>query len=249
MTLSLVQPSIYALLHHEPWGLPPELPPDGPGPGTYAVMAAVVATLIPLPAAVYRLCRGSAAGRDERTVLYTFAAGGTVLLLALLTGCHWTAGVPYPKDRTGLYFVPLAIGCLLAVVRGRAALAAGAAVPLTALAGLFACQLQADYLYLWRFDAGAERVYRLLAERAGRRPGLRVGHDWIFEPTLNFCRTAQGPSPLPPFGRGGPDGEYDLYYLEARTAREWVRSGRLRLIYEDPVSGSVVGVLPGPEQP
>jgi hypothetical protein len=247
-TLSLVQPSVHALFRREPWGLPPELPPDGPGLGTYAVMAGFVGTLLRLPAALYRLSRDRAAWRHGHTVLFAFAAGGTVALLGLLAACHWLAGVPYPKDRTGLYFMPLAAGCLVAAVRASRALTAGAAILLAGLTATFAAQLQADYLYLWRFDAGAGRAYRLLVERAAERPGLRVGHDWLFEPTLNFCRAVYSPSPFPPFGRGGPDGDFDLYYLEARTAREWVRAGRLRVVYEDSVSGSVVGVpaAPGP---
>jgi hypothetical protein len=248
MALSLVHPSVYALLHDEPWGLPPELPADGPGLGTYGVIAGFVVTLIPLPTTVYRLLRNRAAWRDERAVLYAFVAGGTTILLGLLVCCHSAVGIPYPKDRTGLYFMPLAVGCLLVVVRNARALAAVAAVLLAGLAAVFASQAQAEYLYLWRFDAGTGRVYRLLADRAAQRPGLRVGHDWIFEPTLNFYRTVRGPGPLPPFDRGGPQGEYDFYYLEAQTAREWVRSGRLRVVYEDPVSGSVVGVPATPQR-
>src|SRR5262249_9566285 len=35
MVLSLVEPSVYALADRGPWGLPPDLPADGPGPCTY----------------------------------------------------------------------------------------------------------------------------------------------------------------------------------------------------------------------
>ena len=164
-------------------------------------------------------------------------------------GCHWVLGTPYPKDRTGIYLLPLDVGCWLLGLRemqaaGRAgrAVAAMVAAALAGVAALFAVQMQADYLYLWRFDAGTERVYHRLADLTATRPGTRVGHDWIFEPVLNFYRETAGPGPLPPFGRDGPDGDYDVYYLEARTARAWVRAGRIRVVYEDPVSGSVLGV-------
>jgi hypothetical protein len=239
---SLVQPSVYALSHRDPWGLPPELDPDGPGLGSYALMAGVVGLLVPLPAALYRLSRNGAASRDKRTVLYAFVAGGLVALLGLLAAAHWAVGVPFPKDRTGLYFIPLTVGCLILTVRHRRAWAAGTTITLAGLAGVFAWQTQAEYLYLWRFDAGTVRVYRLLAARAVEQPGLRVGHDWVFEPGLNFCRALDAVPPFPPFGRENPNGDCDVFYLEAQTAREWMSAGRLRVVYEDPVSGSVVGV-------
>jgi hypothetical protein len=125
---------------------------------------------------------------------------------------------------------------------GFRAAAAAVSSGLALLAGLFAAQLQADYLHLWRYDAGTKRAYRLLVERAAREPGLRIGHDWIFEPGLNFYREAGGPGWLPAFGRDGPGGDFDVYYLEAGTARAWAEAGRIRVVYEDPVSGAVVGV-------
>jgi hypothetical protein len=254
MVLSLVQPSVYALADRGSWGLPPELPADGPGPWTYAIAMGFAATLAPVPVVAWRMFREPARG-DEWGLLYVFLAGGAAGLILLLVGCHWFLGTLYPKDRTGLYFVPLAVGCLLLVLRRMLAsggtfraLAAGVSVALVVLGGLFAAQIQAEYLYQWRFDAGTKRVYRLLAERAASEPGVRIGHDWIFEPALNFYRETNGDGSLAPFNRDGPDGDFDYYYLEARTARDWVRAGGLRVIDEDPVSASVVGVPAGRER-
>jgi len=251
MASSLAQPTVEALAGRDSWGLPPELPREGPGVWAQILMAAFLATLLPLPVVVYRLYRDPGARLDEWAALSAFLAGGTVVLVVLLVCAHWVFGLVYPRDRTGLYFIPLAVGCWLLVVRkmwesggGLRLLGGVATAPLVGSVVLFASQLQADYLYRWRFDAGSRRIYHLLAEKVSARPGARIGHDWIFEPGLNFYRVVSGPGPFPPFGRDGPEGDHDYYYLEANTAREWVRAGRIRVIDKDPVSGSVVGVPP-----
>jgi hypothetical protein len=152
---------------------------------------------------------------------------------------HYALGTPYPQDRTGIYIIPLAIACLILGLKRRPRLAVAGAVLLFVLAIYSTALVQSRFLYLWRYDAGTGRVYRLIEERAALHPGLRVGHDWRFEPTLNYYNRLTAPPPFEGFDRSGPHGKYDLYYLEAETYERWSREG-YQVVYTDPVSGAVL---------
>ncbi|HVK12559.1 MAG TPA: hypothetical protein VM597_27670 [Gemmataceae bacterium] len=214
----------------------PLLPPAGRdrvAPITGVAVAAFLVSLIPSVGAAAGLRRG-----DSSTVMDALIYGGTVGTLGLLLVIRAAAGTPYPQDRTGLYFIPLVTACLVLGFRRRFAVVGPVALGVLALYSTTLAQTEC--LTLWRYDAGTGRVYRLLAARAAKRPGLTVGHDWRFEPTLNYYNGLAEPRPFPWFDRRGPVGDYDLYYLEAETAEKWQARGGYRVVYEDPVSGAVV---------
>jgi hypothetical protein len=219
-------------------------------PIAYGVMFAVIALLAPLLAVLYRLVRHPESRQDEWNRTYAFIAGGTVGVLGLLLLCHGLRGTPLPSDRTGLYFVPLAFA-LLVLVLGKAqagssslALAARVApVLLWALAAYSATQMQAEFLYHWRYDAGTKRAFHLIADAsATQRRSVRLGYDWYFEPAFEFYRAIAGRETVSMSAYHSADERFDYYFLEATNAQEWEYAGKLRVICADPISGAKLGI-------
>jgi hypothetical protein len=182
-------------------------------------------------------------GRSQPAVLDTilFLAGGSAVGSAvLLAALHYSAGVPYPSDRTGLYFLPLA-GLLLPALARRAGRAPALAV--TVLAALIAVhylvQWNTSSFYVWRYGADSRQILeRIDRERKGGSP-VRVGISWQLEPALNFYRIVHGWTWLAPLTRQGPDGDYDCYVLISND-RALIARRALHEIYRGPISGTVL---------
>jgi hypothetical protein len=216
-------------------------------PITHGVMFAFVALLAPLLVVLYRLVRHPEARQDEWSRTYAFIAGGTAGLVGLLLLCHCLRGTPLPSDRTGLYFVPLALALLVLVLgkvqprHGWIVLAAN--VLLWALAAYSAAQMNADYLYHWRYDAGTKRAFHRIADAsATQQRSVRIGYDWLFEPAFDFYRATAGRETVSMSTYRNPDERFDYYFLEAKTAQQWETAGKLRVIWQDPISGAKLGI-------
>ncbi len=219
--------------------VPPALGQAAVSSVTVAAVAVFVASLVPSLGVITGIRRSVGRG-GESTFVDAMIYGGMGGILGLVLLAHAIAGTPYPQDRTGIYFIPLLTACLVVGFNRRPSLAVAGSVLLGLLALYCTSRVQAECLLLWRYDAGTGRVYKLLDERAAKQPGLRVGHDWRFEPTLNYYNWLAEPCRFKGFDRSGPEGDYDLYYLEAETAAKWRERGGYRVVYEDPVSRAVV---------
>ena len=223
---------------------------------TYGVMIAFFALLAPLLYVLHRLIRNPQSRDDEWSRQYALLAGGAAGLLGLLWLLNTCKGTPLPRDRTGLYFAPLMLALLVLIVgkcqkMGGWIASTSKVVPLLllALAAHFATQAQADFFYVWRYDAGTKRAYHHFADEAeNHHRSLRVGYEWIFEPGLVFYRQLSGreifsaslctmASSAEPF---------DGYYLGGDTALQWEAAGKLRVIWRDPISGAKIAVPRSP---
>ena len=211
-----------------------------PALGQHWVPAATGVAVATLAAGLTVGIRRSVGRRDEATLIDALIYSGVGGVLGLLLLAHALKGTPYPQDRTGIYLIPLAAAGLVRGFRGGPRLGLAGSVVLGMLALHSTSQIQTECLSVWRYDAGTGRVYKLLDDRAARHPGLTVGHDWRFEPTLNYYNWLAEPCRFKGFDRSGPEGDYDLYYLEAETAEKWLKRGGYRVGYEDPVSKAVV---------
>jgi len=205
----------------------------------------VIAALARGWAALRRRRRGGApAGRVEQMLLVASGtAAGSVLLLA---GAHHGYGLPYPVDRTGLYFLPLATLCLAGVgvgVRVRLIGCAHAAV-LMAFAVLWLLQWNLTHFQVWRYDADTKAVFRRIeADSGGRKPPIRVGASWMYLPALEYYRNRGEPARFAPIAPN-PDGDFDYYVLEVRD-RKLVAGRNLRVIYRGAVSAAILAVPTG----
>ncbi|HTW67062.1 MAG TPA: hypothetical protein VME17_20725 [Bryobacteraceae bacterium] len=181
------------------------------------------------------------------TLLSSLAVAGSAVLLAL---AHVMSGLPFPQDRTGLYFVPLATLAALGLARmltGRSGyqqwlgIAAGAVLACCAIE--FALQWNVRSFWVWRYDADTKRIFEAL-EAAPKPPGpIHLGVSWVLEPALNYYREVRKAAWLLPVERDGFDGSRQFYVAirEDQRTRRWRKS---KVIYQGPVSGTALAIPP-----
>jgi hypothetical protein len=196
------------------------------------------------------LAVAASAGKDWSlvrlaTLFSSLAVAGSAVLLAL---AHVLSGLPYPQDRTGLYFVPLATFAALGLVRmlaGRAGfprwtgIAAG--VVLASFAVEFGAQWNVSSFWVWRYDADTKRIFEAL-ETAPKPSGpVRLGVSWVLEPALNYYREVRKATWLMPVERDGFGGARQ-FYVAIREDQRTPRWRKSKVIYKGPVSGTALAI-------
>lgn len=166
------------------------------------------------------------------------AGGAMVLSLAVLVFARHVAGVPYPLDRTGIYWAPLLVLAAFALARRRTARIAVAALALFCLLQ-FAFLFRMDRYGAWTAQAGVRRIVDVLGARETGARKVRVTGSWQLEPALNFYRQSLGLRWLEPVVRGPIDAPGDYRVLIPEDAAV-VERLRLRVLYRDRVSGAVL---------
>jgi len=165
-----------------------------------------------------------------------FTGSWTVLLAA-----HVLVGLPYPLDRTGLYFFPLAgliVAGLIAKLRAAPRVRALCATLGVLIALEYALELNWRQFVVWRYDADNKTIAQVLAAQTHAQP-VRLGLSWPLEPAFHYYRETRGLTWLAPLTREGPDGRYDYYVLIANE-QDRIARYHLRVIYRGPVSGTVL---------
>lgn len=204
----------------------------------FVVAALTAVVLTGLAIEFPRLRRGIKAAASDWLLLFASAAiaGSWVLLIVM----HLAVRMPYPVERTGLYFLPLgalAFGAALAS-RSKAALRRVATAGGVIVALQFFLQLNWTHFYIWRYDADTRTMVRLLAANSSAH--MRAGVSWQLEPSVNYYRARLGLQRLDPVTRDGPDGDYD-YYLLIESDQDRIAARHLRVLYRGTVSGTVLG--------
>lgn len=179
------------------------------------------------------------------TLLASLAVVGSALLLI---AAHLVSGIPYPQNRTGIYFIPLASLAALGLARilvDRTGLprSMGFAVAILLLSSTleFAAQWNVKSFLVWRYDADTKRIFQVL-EAAAKPPGqIRLGVSWVFEPALNYYREVRNAAWMAPVERDGFNGVRQFYVVSVadQPNAPW---SQLKQIYRGPVSGSVVAI-------
>jgi hypothetical protein len=165
----------------------------------HAVLPLAAATALAYLAVVLR-----ARVRHANLRLAVLLAGIAVVALAAHVAAHYAFGLLLPRERTGIFFVPLLTAALAAVATIPGGPAAGSSVwPKAAigaqalLAAYFLTCLRTDYFKEWYWNSESKRLYSVLA-CLHRADGVeRVAAGWHATGVLNFYRAAD---PLPTFG-------------------------------------------------
>lgn len=138
------------------------------------------------------------------------------LLTALIClAQHHLLGTSFPVDRTALFFVPmLAVALVVASVAAERrslthALLGGSALLLCVNAQR---SLNLHYFAQWRYDASTEQMLEMLDRVRQGRP-VRLGANWLFEPSINYYRELNGLSWLAPVDRSGLRDDFDYYFF------------------------------------
>ena len=170
--------------------------------------------------------------------------GGTLACtIALLVFAHTWMGVLYPKERTGLYFVPLVV-LTLAGAAGRARVRAvrwGAGGALAMLTLTAVEQFTVSSYGQWRYDAGSRQIAELISSRAADRsqPTRVAATQHLYQPALEFYRVTRFRDRLAPVADGFDPASANHFDLVVVNAQDAARvADRCRQLYVNPLSGT-----------
>ncbi len=170
------------------------------------------------------------------------------LTVALVWFVHSVAHVKLPVMRTGVYFLflfPLALLSFLAGERRSAAQRLGwAYLPVVVLLVLlYIPQFNAKATFDWRYDASTRKFAEAieLVRNYEASPNVHVGGSWVFKEALNFYRLKNHYDRWQPIIRQKATDAADFYVL-TKADREAVNALNLRVLFDDPVSQSILAV-------
>ena len=194
---------------------------------------------------------------DARTNWLAAFGAGVGAIAALALTAHWLAfrllRIPLPRDRTGIYLVPLFMLLTAAVAeipspRRPAAWLRRAVVALMFVIGsYFLLCLRAGYFKDWQWGADIDRAYSVVAYY-NRAYGVReIGATWLYVLPLRLYREISGHEtisefvgaverPLPP--------DKQVYVLNSVFDREFIEQQKLRIVYRGPTTDVVVAIRP-----
>lgn len=167
-------------------------------------------------------------------------------IVAVSIATHWLAfrcfHLLLPKQRTGIWIVPLLMLAAGSVAAGRR----GLTIAIYSLSIYFLLCLRLDHFREWRWDEDVNKVYEVVAYYNHAYGVKRVGSSWMYSSALNFYRVASGresldeiSGPIPiPSGRL-------LYVLNSIFDDDLIQRLQLHVVYRGERSEVVVAV--GPE--
>ena len=206
-----------------------------------ALVVALAVVAASIVSAVTRLSRWHSLDARDRAVVWlgTMVTGMTVATIA----AHLVMHVTYPQGRMALYWIPfvtLTASAAWACTRaGSIPQMAGWAISLVVLVvdlSLFNVTTYAD----WIADApDAALVEHMIDDHADSGRHVTVGGSWILEPSMNFYRATRGLAWMNEMERRSPE-HGDDYYVLIKADRGEVSRLRLRVLYEDPQTGTLV---------
>ncbi len=215
---------------------------DHSGPSAYQSFACHLVDFFAFGFGPLVILAGAIAGLKLRNLALMLtsipALGSAILLLAL----HSIRDMPYPENRTGIYFV----AAVILTVAAFASLPIGGVrmvsiALLAAMAISFAIQFEPRMFWVWRYDAENSQIAAQLAEIAKTKQPLNVFNSWQLEPALNFYRETEHLNSLAQFTRPKIGPGYDVYVLTDQD-RSAVQDYSLTISYKGPVSGTVIAM-------
>jgi hypothetical protein len=197
----------------------------------WTIVPALFVALIAKAAGIARRRRVNAA-----TMATVLSVGGLLTCLSALIAAHATAGVLYPWSRTGIYLIWFfLVGC--------AAVWAGSssrvfAVACTALAVLFAMQIEVSYYTEFREDADMRTLMRRVAALPGPH---RLAASFELDTVVDFYRARYRMDDWLYLKGREPAPDADVYILLPKDSRI-VAQQNLRVVWTGRVSGVVVAM-------
>jgi hypothetical protein len=217
-----------------------------------------------LACAAYQLRqrRADAHTRAEgRVNTSAYLAAALTAILTVTLAVHWLFfrifHLLLPKDRTGIYVVPLTLAITGAVAgwpagppvdRWGAYLRRGLIAVLFVMAGYFLLCLRLEFFKEWEFDADVKDVYSVLACLNQDRGIRDVGTFWMYAAPLNFYRLQSGRETFIEFQGEVPyREEQQALVLNAALEKNVLDARGLKVIYKGKATDVVIAVRPEAE--
>jgi hypothetical protein len=159
------------------------------------ILAALLATAAIVTTRAVRGRKGLPLIREDRILLLLTGTLGATLAELIAARRLWD--VPYPHDRTGLYFIPmfiLAAALLVQRIPAWGRWSRGVRAASLTLLGLLVAQSAAQFnvtqYAMWRFNSGARMLYDITARwpEPDREKPFRIAGSWLLYPSLEYYR-------------------------------------------------------------
>ena len=165
-----------------------------------------------------------------------------LLSLAALVTLHFGIGLPYPYERTGIYFLPfMTLTIAAATTLPWKILSRAALFFLCAITLQYALEFKTGWYEEWRFEAGTKHAMQALSHAHDARPvASRMGISWVYEASVLYYTHVGHLDWLAPVTREDPrTADFDYYYL-APDDQALITQRGLTVLYRDPVSNAVL---------
>ena len=198
---------------------------------------------------------GQSSNFTRNFVRVVFLISSAALLL------HWLVfrllHIPLPKDRTGLFFLPLwtltVCGSLAAILQTKTARLVprlGIAM-LVIIAAYFVGCLRLGYFKEWKFDSDTKQLYWILNDLHQRCGIDKFAIDWRYHLPLNFYREVYRSYGLKEFSESTsgelPTGS-EAYAVFFPSSQDFLRQQGLRVIYHNEDSDAAVAIRSCPAE-
>jgi hypothetical protein len=176
--------------------------------------------------------------------------GAFVATVALHFAGFHLAGLLYPLDRTGIFFVPLAFGAVAVMAslpaEGRSHWLRRAQVGVLFLVAInnLAC-LRLNYFEEWGYDQDTDRVYAVLTCLNGQDGVRNAAAGWPFLSAMNFYRQTtpgKGVAEVVDERFSVPDTE--VFVIDATLKPDIVEQRHLTSLWKSARTGAQVAVPP-----
>jgi len=212
--------------------------------GVAAVLAAAVAIV------AWRV-RGRRAGTStERGLL---ALGLLAVCFASVETQHLVFGTPFLTGRAGLFFLPLfgltiVFACDALVERTKfkwGGILAAAALGLAA-ATHTAASVNLTHTHSWAYDADTKTMMEdlrgFVANRGLPPRKLRLGAEWIYQPSVNYYLLRYRLDWLEPMTRRGFEGSFDFYFYDRSEREDRLKGLTLTVLHEYPFTNRALAI-------
>ena len=187
---------------------------------------------------------------DDHLKLWGFITSILLILIGMHSAMHSALGVLLPKERTGIYFVPLSILLISVLIEGFQRGVFPKIFRILGRIGLlitvlyFLSCFHFMYFRQWVYDSGTKDIFLYLQSLGEDHKNSGIGINFLLEPSLNFYRDNQYKAyTLPEFTREGPNKKQALFVLLpswSDTDRIFIKKHSLKVRYQHSFSGAVV---------
>ena len=213
-----------------------------------ALLPLVAAAVLLADTLLKRLRNGLDESQQRRLALAGVLLAIAVLTLAAHMAAFLAIGLPLPKSRTALYFVPLTVLILGALISDRRSVFGwmGTAALMLNAAYFVGC-LRLGYFQEWQYNADTKQIYAVVSESARRCGPGDILTEWRYVGALNFYRRRYGSELLQefraaPFETSAYSTNKDVYVVYEPDAREFIRQQNLKTVYFNRLTDAAIAV-------
>lgn len=179
--------------------------------------------------------------------LFFFSTGCMIFIAILQIALFYLIDTRYLIQRTAIFLIPLyMLSVLYFIDEINILLVHKFTAMISLITGLIVIIYLPKHNSLnWKYDAENELLISNLEKyyyQSNKSEKLKLGIDWIFQPSLNFYRaTTKTGLWLDTLKREGfEDGNYEFYFVESSNMSKFVDTNQFKIFKKFPVTGNLL---------